>query len=375
MEEEKKSNPPSADKKTAAGDKEKKNEQINPFTRFVKNKKASIPTLVVLIVLIIFLGWWLMGRNVSNSNSTMVKNTSSGEQARRYLDGVWTETENANMYPIGLMVENLATVRPQSGLDQAGLIYEALVEGGITRFLAFYTMTDPIEAIGPIRSARPYYLDWVKELDALYGHVGGSPEAMSLISPYQIFNLDQFWNARYYWRAEDRAAPHNVFTASKFLVFALRDKEASSEGKYEPWLFKEDVTLSGRPTEEKQIEIDYSSFNYKVVWKYDRDKNSYLRYQADEPHLMSNEKQIEAKNVAVQYVKTSLADESRLSMETIGEGDSIVFQDGEAKVGRWKKSEREERTRFYDANNKEIEFDAGPTWVQVVPTDREVSYN
>jgi len=349
----------------------------NFFTLFFKDKKKVIILIVILVLAASAIAGYFVFGNKENDKNKIINNVNGSKEVlvRRYIDGVYDVKENQNLYPVGLMIENLVTVRPQAGLDKANLVYEALVEGGITRFLAFFSISEPIDAIGPIRSARPYFLDWAKEFDALYGHVGGSPEAMSLISKYDIFNLDQFYDSKYYWREKTKEAPHNVFTASKFLVFALRDKEASSLGKYDPWLFKDDKDLSLRPKDEKNITIDFSSYSYKVEYKYNKEENSYLRFQGGEPHKTTNDKQISAKNVVVQYVKTSLADEGRLRMETIGSGKALIFQDGEVKQATWKKEGRETRTRFYNENNQEIEFNAGQTWVEIVPSDREITYN
>lgn len=340
-----------------------------------KRKKLPIIAVgLVVLVAVALAGYFIFGRGNEGPSETTAGEGKEG-LVRRFIDGVYDAPANQNAYPVAIMIENLVTVRPQSGLDQANLVYEALVEGGITRFMALYAVTQPLEAVGPVRSARPYYLDWVKEYNALYGHVGGSPQAMSLISTYDVFNLDQFYDSRYYWRDKERAAPHNVYTASKFLVFALRDKKAPAEGNYEAYKFKEDLSLEKRPSEEKSLTIDYSSYSYKVEYKYDREKNVYLRSQGGKPFESQDASQIAAKNVVIQYVKTSLADGERLAMETIGTGQAIVFQDGQGQVGTWTKEGRNRRTKFYNDQGEEIEFNAGQTWIQVVPDDREITYN
>ncbi|MDZ7798516.1 MAG: DUF3048 domain-containing protein [Patescibacteria group bacterium] len=343
------------------------------LTQAKKRKKLPLIVLAVVIVLAaVVSGFLLFGKETEiNTNNTNQANEVG--EVRRNIDGIYDSSENQNPYPVALMIENLVTVRPQSGLDKANLVYEALVEGGITRFMALYCLTEPVESMGPIRSARPYFLDWAKEYNALYGHVGGSPKAMSLISTYNIFNLDQFYDARYYWRDNERAAPHNVYTASKFLVFALRDKEAG-QANYESYEYKEEIPLEDRPEEEKIITIDYSSYSYKVEWKYNRGENKYERFQGGEVFESKEAGQVKAKNVIVQYVKTSLEDESRLKMETIGQGEAMIFRDGLAIEAKWIKEGRNQRTKFYDLAGEEIKFNAGQTWIQIVPTDREVTF-
>lgn len=346
----------------------------------LKRRPVLIGIVIILLAAVAGTGYLITrpsNETAGNSTGNAGNQTNGDNLVRRAIDGVWDNPENQNLYPIAVMIENLASIRPQGALDQANLVYEALVEGGITRLVAFFVLSGPIEDIGPVRSARPYYLDWVKELNALYAHVGGSPQAMSDISTKGIFNLDQFYDARYYWRKDlNRPREHNVFTASKFLTFALRDKQAPDQGDFEAWKFKDDAALDDRPTEAKAITINYSSQSYLVRYAYDRDTNTYDRFQAEAPHLVMNTGvQISPKNVVVQYVKTSLADAQRLAMETVGNGEAVIFRDGQAATGQWRKDSVTSRTKYYDDNGKEMVFTAGQTWVEVVPTDREVTYN
>lgn len=274
------------------------------------------------------------------------------------------------------MIENLASIRPQAALVKANLVYEALVEGGITRFLAVYTLTGPIANIGPVRSARPYYLDWAKELGVLYAHAGGSAQALSDIQSKDIFNLDQAYDSQYYWRKDlDRATEHTLFTSSDKLVFALRDKQAAKTSDFTAWEFKDDVALAARPADVKPITIDFSSSSYQVVYQYDRTTNTYKRSQGGAPHVdMDTSEQISPKNVVVQYMKTGLADAQRLTMDTVGTGNAVLFQDGTAITGTWRKQSTDARTEFFDQNGEAMVFNGGQTWVEVVPDDREVTY-
>lgn len=341
-----------------------------------KNKTVLIIIIVLAVILIAgFFGYLFFGNNVNTNISVINHQISKEENAPRKIDGVSVPSDQSNIYPVAVMIENLVSARPQSGLSEANLVYEALAEGGVTRFMAIYAASGTISEIGPVRSSRSYYLDWVKEFNALYAHIGGSPESLSLIKKYEIFDLNQFSNSQYFWRHKDRPAPHNLYTSSEFLAYALRDKKASSEGNYESWLFKSDEPKESWPTEEKNVIIDFSSFNYKVEYKYDNKNNEYVRYQAGQPHLDKEGHQIKAKNLVVQYLKTSLVDKERLGMETIGEGEAIIFRDGQAVTGAWKKESREARTRFYDKEGGEVKFNRGTTWIEIVPSGRTVNYN
>lgn len=341
-----------------------------------KNKKVIIIiSAVVVVVGVAVIGYFVFKEDgVTLTNQAAV---DTNQKVRRLIDGVYVSIERADFYPVAVQIENLITIRPQAGIASANLVYEALAEGGITRFLAIYASGDEISKIGPVRSARPYFLDWLAEFDALYAHSGGSPQALIDISTNNVISINQIGGDHgYYWRDDNRPRPHNLYSSSEFLARALRDREIDGKADYEPWLFKNDAKLTDLPQSDKTIKIDFSTYSYEVEYTYDRENNVYLRNQAGEAHIDElTEKQIAPKNIIVQKVKTRLADESRLSMETVGEGEALVFQDGRVIEATWKKPARESRTRFYDSNDKEIRFNAGPTWVEVLPTDRVVEYN
>lgn len=347
-----------------------------------KSKKWIIIVVVAGLVIVAALGYVVFGLNLNHNTNTQSANSASNVNGktlvRRAIDGVYVPVDQANHYPVAVMIENLALSRPPSGLSKANLVYEALSEGGITRFMAIYAgEMATVPEIGPVRSARPYYLDWALEYKALYVHAGGSPQALTAIKQYSVFDLSQFYNSQYFWRDKTRKLPteHTLYTSGPNLAFALRDKQAAAEGSYTPWKFKNDAATTDLPTADKSIAIDYSSFSYKVEYKYDRTHNDYIRYVAGQEHKDRDGTTIRAKNVIVQKIKTTLIDPLRLGMETVGQGEAIIFQDGVASTGRWEKKSRDERTLFYGNDGTEIQFNAGPTWVEVVPTDRDIVYN
>ncbi|MBU1891020.1 DUF3048 domain-containing protein [Patescibacteria group bacterium] len=339
-----------------------------------KSKKTPvIIVVIVLIIIAIVAGSYLFkSEETVTGNTNSERNSNNISEEMRAIDGTWVEIGRENMNPVAIMIENLVASRPQSGVNKANLVYEVLVEGGITRFMAVYASGDEVEKIGPVRSARDYYLDWAKELNAVYAHVGGSPKSFELIPQYDIIDLNQFYNSQYFWRSSDRYAPHNLYTSSELLARAIRDKDFSETGDYESW----EYSKTANPADsEKTLTIGFSTYNYLVEYKYNKTNNEFIRYQAGEPHTMENGEAISAKNVVVQYVKTRTADdENRLSIETIGEGDARIYIDGKEINGQWKKPARDERTKYYDSSGDEIEFNRGTTWVEVLPTDRTVTF-
>lgn len=271
----------------------------------------------------------------------------------------------------GIMVENSADAWPLSGLDQAFLVIEAPVEGGIPRFISFFSDDQIVDKIGPVRSTRPYYIDWNDELDAIYGHVGGSPEALDLIKyTYETIDLNQFWYSDYFYRQNGtRYAPHNVYTDSNLLVEAevkLKEQgEITEEPNYESWSFKDN-----RPIGEsaKSLTVDFApGLVYDVDWKYQSDTNSYLRYQAGTVMKMTDGALILANNVIVLATDIRVIDNvTRRHIQTVGEGDAVISQDGETYSARWKKESRISRLRFYTLDGYEISLNAGKTWIEIV---------
>ncbi|MFH1207923.1 MAG: DUF3048 domain-containing protein [Patescibacteria group bacterium] len=345
-----------------------------------KNKKLLFIAIGAAVIVAGVLGYVIFGLKIDNGNT----NTSSSGQAnngaaalvRRVLDGVYVPTGQENIYPVAVMIENLTSSRPPSGLAQANVVYEALAEGGITRFMAVFAQPlIGVPEIGPVRSARSYYVDWALEYQALYVHVGGSPQALAQIKADDVLDFSQFYHAPFFWRDSKRSAPHNLYTSGEKMGLALHDQKTPATGQYTGWKFKDDASSSALPTGEKSISIDFSSFNYKVEYKYDRTANDYVRYLAGQPHQDKNEVTLRAKNVIVQKVKTQLIDQERLGMATVASGEAIIFRDGQTLIGTWDRKTKTDRTRFYDQAGAEVELNAGQIWVEVVPTDRNIVYN
>lgn len=292
---------------------------------------------------------------------------------RRLLDGVGVDSEekiNPSIFTV--QVENIIEARPLSGVSRANLVYEAISEAGITRLLALYTADNLVPEIGPVRSARPYYMDWASEYSALYAHSGGSPEALRVARNYDILDLNEFSNGKYFWRSKSRYMPHNLYTSTELLNEAFAAKNGKIKN-FESWQFKDEVEFDGRPSEERRAKIYFSTTSYEVGWQYNRDANDYLRYQAGTIQQDKDGSEVRAKNIIVQFAKTKVLDaEGRKKIETISNGEAIVFQDGLKLEGEWRKDKKGDRTKFYDSTGSEIKFNPGVTWVEVVPIGTEI---
>lgn len=275
----------------------------------------------------------------------------------------------------GVMVENSPDARPQSGLSNAGVVYEALAEGGVTRFLALYQEQRPSK-IGPVRSLRPYYIDWVLEHGAPIAHAGGSHDAIMSIAPLGVKSMNALNIGAPFYRARDRYAPHNLYITADGLDSLLARNGWNKPNTTAPWPRKPDEPKN--PAPHPQIRISYSYPAYAVEYRYDPATNDYVRYMAGAPHIeRETGKPIRVKNVIVEYVPLSnrqAGGYTYADFPTVGSGVAIVFRDGTAVKGSWSKESKPARTIFRDAQGQEIRLNVGHTWIGIVPNDKPVIY-
>jgi hypothetical protein len=401
----------------------KRYHNLSPRQRYAFLAGAGFFSLLLAVLVIYGLySYWYWNSELSKDGqaspgrykSTQEVNVQLGEpkDVPAPLNGVLHTKSAAEIFmnrrPLVIMVNNHVAARPQFGLSAADIIYEAVAEGGITRFLAVYHSRDS-EKVGPVRSARIYYEDWAAELQAWYAHWGGAymtdedkanrenpnfnftcnPEADAYekINRIGLPSLDQMWLGRTaYWRENDRgvAIEHTGFTSTQKLY-----KEATNRypekgwHDYTPigtWLFKDDAQKAERPASGS---LSFSFWNgyrdYDVRWKYNPEGNDYLRFQGGEKQVdAANNQELRAKDVIVQFTKESSFNDKKnhLNYETVGEGKAKIFLDGRVTDATWKKGSIRERTRYYnDATGEEIKFNRGQIWVEIVPAGNEISYS
>lgn len=304
--------------------------------------------------------------------------------------------------PLAVMIENHEEARPQSGISYADVVYEAVAEGGITRFMAVFYCNDAPE-VGPVRSARTYFLDFISEYGnyPLYAHVGGAnaagpADALGQIDTYGwtgYNDLNQFSiGFPTFWRDYDRlghtvATEHTMYSTTTKLwdVGASRgltnvDKKGNSwDTNFVPYKFKEDAPLAQRGNT-VSIHIPFwDDATYAVDWMYDKQNNLYKRNNGGQPHLdLDTKKQLTAKNVVVLYMAESTVDDGYENnihqlFGDKGAGKATVFQDGKEISATWKKASRTARTLLYDTSGTPITFDRGVIWFEIVSTTTDVT--
>jgi len=320
---------------------------------------------------------------------------------------LYTKTEEKvwdTRRPLAVMIENHTEARPQSGLTKADVVYEAVAEGGITRFLAIY-LCDAVARdtlIGPVRSARTYFLDWASEYGEtpLYAHVGGAnlPGSANALGQIQDYgwggrkgnDLNQFAiGYPTFWRDYERightvATEHTMYTTTEKLWaegkrrgWTNKDLEGTDwQDQFQPYKFSE---KGSQGTDAQKISFAFwqQDEGYAVTWQYDSAAKRYTRLNGGQSQTdLNNGEQISAGVVIVQFVneKGPIDELKHLLYKTIGSGKAIIFQDGKAIEATWQKISRKGRTIFTGKNGKEIIFTPGKIWIEILPTGNTVDY-
>ncbi len=328
----------------------------------------------------------------------------ASSQRKSVFDGLPIDPDTEER-AVSLMIDNFSLARPQhEGIRSASVVYEALVEGGITRIMLVFPYQE-LGRVGPVRSARDYFVDYAEEYGGIYVHAGGSPAA-----------LDQLWNSeRVYSIEEDIAetgetysfrdvnydAPHNLFFDLLLTKEWAEDRNYDLEETEKEWCFssndqavsmnneQENLIASGQVSDSQTlnnsnqsvslIELDFSNdvnSSYYVQFQYDAEDESYRRFyrsQNREAHIDQGESlQVAPQNLIVQVAPSYLIEgdeKERLAMQHTGTGDGFYYSKGEKSMITWEKENLNSVTNFYDEAGNELCVNPGQTWVAVVDTE------
>ena len=363
--------------------------QIGSISKTKIKAAVGLSALVVVLVAVLAVNWHARQKGQSISIVTTPSATAKAvipspiptpALKPDLLTGELVPTGSENLHPLAVMIENHPDARPQSGLGQADLVYEAIAEGGITRFMAVYSNPNQIIRVGPIRSARTYFLDFATELHAMYAHVGGNTDALDQIATVGgVDDLNQFTIGEPVFKRDfsrNVALEHTMYSSTdKLWNFALSTRHYLANQNYVSWLFQP-KSLSQAASQ--TVKVAVSSREYDVSWQYDPASNSYKRTMAGSSHVDTNTgKQIEVKNIVIETVDrqpvVTRINEQGWHYVLTGTGRAVVIQNGIAVVGSWKKTGAE-RTRYFNDKGVEIAFVTGSTWVHIVHPDSQVSY-
>ncbi len=402
---------------------------IKTVMNFLKAKKTIIFVFVGLFLLssgVSMVVFSFLGKSETTKNTT--QKTTTGKEKR--IDVTAPKTEacpiNGMLFtkveretwekrrPILAMIENSADARPQSGVSYADVVYEAVAEGGITRFMGVFYCDVISEAvnIAPVRSARIYFLDLASEYGAkpIFMHVGGAnnfsgsgdtakevraletletlgwrvPKGNDFDTTYDS-GYPVFW--RNYERLDHEVATEHTMMASIDEAYKQAEKRKLTntdtkgtewDTSFVPWKFAKDAKVSSPNASNISFMFWENKSDYDVVWKYDVANNLYLRSTGGKAHMdLENSQQLSVKNVVVVFASEKGPVDKNMHMyyKVTGTGKAMVFQNGEVIEGTWQKAKRESRMILLDSKGKEITFVAGKIWFEILPQGNEVVYN
>lgn len=292
------------------------------------------------------------------------------------LTGLPISQKAALQHPVAVMVDDDVHARPQSGFNAASIVWQAPAEGGVPRYMMIFQDQMPV-GVGPVRSAREYFIEWAAEWRAMYVHHGGSPQALATLaakgSGKWVYNADGFrWLGHYLWRTADRFAPHNVYTDGTSLR-KLATRLHVDDGSITPiWSFGPAAPAAVRPTG-STIKVVYP---YETItYRYDAATNRYVRFlnESDTPQVDRNDglPVAPANVVLLRMTFGPLNDghpeKRRLEARDVGTGEAWVSTNGITVRGTWKKASASAPTRLFGLDGNEIVLTAGQTFVQVIP--------
>jgi Protein of unknown function (DUF3048) N-terminal domain/Protein of unknown function (DUF3048) C-terminal domain len=355
----------------------------NPLDRikdFWKNlsKKQRILFGVIALVIVLLLGGGVYALTKDDQAPTTQTPTSKKKAATATkpttepsrLTGLPVDPE-VNKRPVtSIQIENSPSARPQSGLKDAGVVFEAIAEGGITRFNASFLEAQP-DYIGPIRSVRPYYAVLAAPFDPIFVHAGGSAQGLGTLKILGLKDLDHGANGNAFQRVGNREAPHNLYSSTTAL-----DKASQARGytSSDVKSFERKAEQKNLPITAKMINLSISSPLYNVSYNYDQASNTYPRTLGGQPHTDEKTGTQIAPKVVVALVMNYSQSGIYSVYQTTGTGTAFVFQDGTVTQATWNKPNDQTQFTFTDASGKPVKLDAGQTWLTLVKATSAVTY-
>ena len=284
-----------------------------------------------------------------------------------------------NERPFAVMIDNHKDAWPQAGLQKAYMVYEIVVEGGETRLMALFKGAD-VDKIGPVRSARHYFIDYAMENDAIYVHFGQSPQAASDIKKYSINDINGISeDGSTFWRVKDKTAPHNAVTSMANLKKSAESKKfktTSTEKSVLNYVANE-VEMPATAVNATSVTIPHSNLQ-TVKYEYDSENKVYKRYARGVAQKDWDTKDaITIKNLIItycdNYTLTDTENKGRQGLKNIGTFDGYYITNGKAIKIKCIKEARDSKTIYQDLQGNVIKVNDGNTFVNICPTDAKVT--
>ena len=341
-------------------------------------EKGGVKVLIaILVVLIIIAGVVLAYKIMQDKNNTEAISGEENKETVAVEEEKTVQIFSGNDRPFAVMIDNHSDAWPQSGLNQAYMVYEIIVEGGETRLMALFKGVD-LDKIGPVRSARHYFIDYAMENDAIYVHFGQSPQAQSDIKKYSIDDINGIAeDGTTFWRVKDKAAPHNAVTSTEKLLESAKSKNYRTTSTEESVLnyVVDEVNLEEGLAADT-ITIPHSDLQ-TVTYEYDKENKVYVRYaRGEEQTDWDTDEPVTTKNIIItfcnNYTLSDSENKGRQGLRNIGTFDGYYITNGRAIQIQCIKNARDEKTIYQDMNGKEIQVNDGNTFVNICPTSADV---
>ena len=341
-------------------------------------EKGGIKILIaILVILIIVAGVVLAYKIIQDKENT---ETISGEENKETVaveEEKTVQIFSGNDRPFAVMIDNHSDAWPQAGLNQAYMVYEIIVEGGETRLMALFKGAY-LDKIGPVRSARHYFIDYAMENDAIYVHFGQSPQAQSDIKKFSINDINGIAeDGTTFWRVKDKYAPHNAVTSTEKLLESAKSKNYRTTSTEESVLnyVTDEVNLEDGQVADT-ITIPHSDLQ-TVRYEYDKQNKVYVRYaRGEEQTDWDTDEPVTTKNIIItfcnNYTLSDSENKGRQGLRNIGTFDGYYITNGRAIKIQCIKNARDEKTIYQDMNGNEIQVNDGNTFVNICPTNADV---
>ena len=340
-------------------------------------EKGRAKVLIVILVILIICAGGVLAYKITKDKENIEETVANENVAP--VEEKKVQIFNGNDRPIAVMIDNHSDAWPQAGLQDAYMVYEIVVEGGETRLMALFKGAN-VEKIGPVRSARHYFIDYAMENDAIYVHFGQSPQAESDIKKYSINDINGIAeDGTTFWRVKEKAAPHNAVTSTENLLKSAQSKKyktTSTETSILNYVTDEVNLEDGE--EAKSVTIPHSTLQ-TVKYVYNEEEKVYERYARNKQQTdWTSGNAITTKNIIItfcdNYTLTDSENKGRQGLKNIGTFDGYYITNGRAIKIKCIKNARDEKTIYQDLAGNTIEVNDGNTFVNICPINSKVVF-
>ncbi len=340
-------------------------------------KKSGVKILIIVLVILIIAAGGVLAYKIMKDKENTEETSEENNVLTANVEDKEIQIFKGNDRPFAVMIDNHSDAWPQAGLKNAYMVYEIIAEGGETRLMALFKGVN-VEKIGPVRSARHYFIDYAMENDAIYVHFGQSPQAESDIKKFSINDINGIAeDGTTFWRTKDKAAPHNALTSTEKLLKSAKSKKYKTTSNEDSVLnyVKKEVNLENG---EDAISVTIPHSNLQTVkYVYNEESKVYERYARKKAQKdLETGEIVTTKNIIItfcdNYTLSDTENKGRQGLKNIGTFDGYYITNGKAIKIKCIKNSRNEKTIYQDLEGNKIEINDGNTFVNICPINSNV---